>query len=740
MPDTHIGLPRSRVDGPAKVTGGATYAGEFATPNLTYGYVVSSDIATGRIRHIDAEAARAVPGVLAVITHENRPSTAWRGASYKDDVAPPGTPFRALYDDTIQFSGQPVALVVAEDFDTARDAASLVRVDYEAKVPAFDLGAQRGKAYDPPKKRSGIEPPPKPRGNADAALDGIPVRIEGEYSIATEHHNPMEPHATTVVWNGDGSILVHDKIQGVNATLQYIKNVFGLKDVRVVSPYIGGAFGSGLRPQYQLFLAVLASTMLERSVRVTLTRDQMWTITHRPETINSVVLGATTDGSLQAIKHEAIAMTSRYEDYQEIVVNWSGMLYACDNVDLTYKIAQLDVSTPGDMRAPGAPSGTFGIECAMDELAHRLEIDPVALRLKNYAEKDQNKGKPWSSRELRAAIQRGADRFGWEKRSMAPRSMRDGNELVGWGMAIGAWEAMMQTTKARAVLRADGTAEVASATADIGTGTYTIMSQIGAEMLGLPMEQVQVRLGDTDLPQAPLEGGSWTAASTGSAVREACLAVRETLFGFARKASGTPFGNIALDRVVFRDGRIAVEADPSRSMSYADAMAAGGVGEVSEEGTGSADKLVLAGFSSYSHSACFVEVRIDEELGVLRVTRVVNAVAAGRILNPKTARSQVLGGVVWGMGMALYEESMPDHRLGRFMNHNLGEYHIAANADVPEIDVIFVDEKEPMNALGVKGLGEIGIVATPAAIANAVFHATGKRIRSLPITIDKILE
>ncbi|MGI4951963.1 MAG: xanthine dehydrogenase family protein molybdopterin-binding subunit [Janthinobacterium lividum] len=738
MPDTHIGLPRNRVDGPAKVTGGAQYAAEYTAPGLLYGYVVSSEIATGRIKHIDSEAARALPGVIEVITHENRPRTAWLSKNYSDQVAPPGSPFRALYDDTIQFSGQPVAVVIAEDFDTARDAASLVRVDYEAKTPLFDLGTERSKAYEPSKKRSGIEPPPKPRGDAEAALDGIPVRIEAEYTIASEHHNPMEPHATTVVWNGDGSVLVHDKIQGAQAAQKYIQDVFGLKEVRVLNSYVGGAFGSALRPQYQLFLTVLAATMLERSVRITLTRDQMWTMTHRPEVISSVVIGATTDGSLQAIKHDAISMTSQYEDYQEVVVNWSGMLYECENVALTYKLAKLDTSTPGDMRAPGAPTGTFAIESAMDELAAKLEMDPVALRLKNYAEKDQNKGKPWSSKELRAAIQRGADRFGWEKRTAEPRSMREGHELIGWGMAIGAWDAQMMTTKARAVLKADGTLEVSSATADIGTGTYTILTQIGADTMGLPMDKVSVRIGDSDLPQSPIQGGSWTAASAGTAVQQACLAVRDTLFGYARKAGNSPFGNIAADRVVFRDGHIVVEADPSRSMSYAEALAAGGVSSIAEEGTGSADKLVALGMSSFTHSACFVEVRIDEDLGVLRVTRVVNAVAAGRILNPKTSRSQVLGGVVWGMGMALYEESMPDHNLGRFMNHNLGEYHIAVNADVPEVEVIFVDEHEPMNALGVKGLGEIGIVATPAAIANAVFHATGKRIRSLPITIDKI--
>ena len=740
MPDMHIGMPRSRVDGPAKVTGAAQYAAEFGAERLCHGVVVCSGIARGRIVRIDAAAAEAVPGVVAVITHENRARTAWRGKAYQDEVAPPGTPFRALYDDQVHYSGQPVALVVAQDFETARDAASLVRVVYDAAGHVTDLEAERGRAYEPPVVRSGIKPPPKPRGDVAGALDGVPVRVEEEYRIAAEHHNPMEPHASTVIWQGGGSILVHDKIQGVQNGMKYIQAVFGLKDVRVVSPFVGGGFGSGLRPQYQLFLAVLAATMLERSVRVVLTRDQMWSFTFRPETINRVTLGATTDGSLQAIRHEAIAGTSRFEDYQEVVVNWSGLLYACDNVSTGYRIAKLDTSTPGDMRAPGAPLGTFALESAMDELAVALEMDPVELRLKNYAERDGNEDKPWSSKELRAAIQLGAERFGWARRGASARSMREGRELVGWGMAVGAWDAFMQKTTARAILRGDGTVEVATATSDIGTETYTILAQIAAETMGVAMERVVVKIGDSALPESPIEGGSWTAASAGMAVQAACQAMREKLFGMARGARGSGFGNVAVDRVVFQDGRIVLEAEPSVWMSYEGAMAAGGVTEVVAEGTGAPDPAVQKGSSSYTHSACFVEVRVDEALGVVRVTRVVNAVAAGRILNPKTARSQIIGGVVWGMGMALYEESMADHEIGRFMNHNLGEYHIAAHADVPEIDVIFVDERDPANPLGVKGLGEIGIVATPGAIANAVYHATGVRVRSLPITIDKVLE
>ncbi|MBV1797085.1 xanthine dehydrogenase family protein molybdopterin-binding subunit [Siccirubricoccus sp. G192] len=743
LKEPHVGAPRSRVDGRAKVTGEAKYAAEFPAPGLAHGHVVSGAIARGRITGIDTTAACAVPGVLEVFTHENRPRTAWFDYKHRDEVAPPGSPFRPLYDETILYSGQPVALVVAEDSGTARHAASLVRVEYEAGAHETDLLRAREDAYVPPKRRSGISPPPKPRGDAVAALAEAPLRVEAEYRIATEHHNPMEMHATTVVWEGGGKLTVHDKIQGVLNSQGYICNVFGLskEDVRVVSPFVGGAFGSGLRPQYQLFLAVMAALALKRSVRVVLTRDQMFTFSHRPETINQVALGAAADGMLRAIRHDAIGATSRFEDHQEVVVNWSGLLYHCDNVELGYKLAQLDIHTPADMRAPGAPLGVFALESAMDELADKAGIDPLELRLKNYAETDENEGKPYTSKELRAAYRLGAERFGWSRRSAAPRSMREGRELVGWGLASGVWEAQMQQTSARAVLTADGRLEVATATADIGTGTYTILAQIAADAFGLPMESVTVRIGDSSLPKSPIEGGSWTAASAGSAVQAACHAVRETLFRHARGAEGSPLGNADLDHVAFVDGRIVLAADPDRGIGLIEAMRAGGAERIEHEQTASPDKANQKRYSSYTHSAIFAEVRVDEELGVLRVTCIVTAVAAGKILNPKTARSQVIGGVVWGMGMALEEETLADHRLGRFMNHNLAEYHVPVNADVHDIDVIFVEEQDSRTSpIGVKGLGEIGIVGTAAAIANAIHHATGKRIRDLPITLDKLLE
>jgi xanthine dehydrogenase YagR molybdenum-binding subunit len=740
--NTYIGTPQNRVDGRAKVTGAAKYAAEFDAPDLAYGIVVSSAIAKGRLKSIDASAALAVPGVLQVFTHENRPRTAWFDRNFRDETAPPGSPFRPLYDEQVVYSGQPIALVVAEEFELAAHAASLVRVEYETDTHMTDLDLKKSEAYVPPKKRSGVKPPPSPRGDAEGVFNQAPVKVHAEYRIAIEHHNPMETHASTVVYEEDGTLTIHDKTQGAQNSQGYVSSVFGLSNsqVRVVSPFIGGAFGSGLRPQYQLFLAVMAALELKRSVRVVLTRDLMFTFGYRPLTIQTISLGANPDGTLVSLMHDAIQTTSTFEDYQEVVVNWSNLLYHCDNVKLTYRLAQVDTYTPIDMRAPGAALGVTAIETAMDELAYAAGIDPIELRLRNYAETDEADKKSFTSKELRACYQIGAERFGWAKRNPEPRSMRDGRELVGWGMATGVWEAIMQKTAARAVLTLDGKLEVASATTDIGTGTYTILTQIAADTLGLPMEAVTTKIGDSGLPKSPVQGGSWTAASAGSAVQNACLSVREQLFKHARQMENSPLANASIEQVVFAEGRICLMNDPDVGITFAEAMQAAGVERVEAEEKASPGMLTSMRHSGYSHSAVFVEVRVDEELGRVRVTRVVNAVAAGTILNPKTARSQILGGVVFGIGMALEEESMLDHNLGRFMNHNLAEYHVPVNADVYDIDVIFVSENEQLlNPLGIKGLGEIGVVGTAAAIGNAVFHATGKRIREYPITVDKLL-
>ena len=730
---SYIGTPTSRIEGHAKVTGAAKYAGEIDAPNLAYGSVVASSVAKGRIVSIDMSDAMNVHGVIAVLTHQNRAPMARSDRAYMDDTAPEtGSPFRPLYDDKVRFSGQPIALVLAEDWETARFATSLVHVTYAKEAHSTDLDAQRDKA-------KATEMAPKPRGKADKALSTAAVRHHGEYTIPVEHHNPMELFASTVIWSDDGKLTVHDKTQGVQNVQRYICNVFGMKadDVRVMSPYVGGGFGSGLRPQYQVALAVMAARALRRSVRLTLTRQQMSTLGFRPGTIERVALGAKADGMLAAITHDAIAMTSRYEEFARNETGWSGALYKCAHAKYSHKLAKLDLATPCDMRAPGAATGVYALECAMDELAVALKLDPLELRIRNYSDIDQNDNVPYTSKELRECYRQGAEAFGWEKRNPEPRSMRDGSELVGWGMATGVWEALQVKTAARIVLTANGHAEVACATSDIGTGTYTIMAQVAADMLGLPLDSISIKLGDSTLPQSPVEGGSWMAASVSHAIAVTADAVRKELLRLAGKISDSPLAGAELDDVALVDGKIASKRDPARAVSIGDAMRAGGVDRIEQEKF--VDFKEDTKHARNAHSAVFAEVKIDEQIGVIRVTRVVSAVAAGRVLNTKTACSQIMGSVVWGIGMALHEETLLDHNFGRIMNANFGEYHVPVNADVHDIKVILVKEEDDIiNPLGIKGMGEIGIVGVAAAIANAVYHATGKRIRDLPITLDKL--
>jgi xanthine dehydrogenase YagR molybdenum-binding subunit len=728
----YIGSATSRVDGRAKVTGEAKYAGEFNLPTLAYGSVLTSTVAKGRIARIDASEALAVEGVIDVLTHDNRPRMAGNDKAYHDDVAPDGSPFRPLYDDRIKFNDQPIALVLAEEWEIAQFAASLVRVEYKPEDFVTDLHARLDHAVV-------VDKPEKPRGKADKAYAAADVRHEAEYFIPIEHHNPMELFAATVIWNGDGKLTVYDKTQGVQNVQRYICGVFGLKadDVQVMSPYVGGAFGAGLRPQYEVVLAVLAAQALKRSVRLVLTREQMYGLGYRPATIERVALGANTGGTLDAIKHEAIAKTSRYEKFSRNDTGWSEMLYKSASAKYVHKLVPLDVSTPSDMRAPGAATGVFALECAMDELAIALKIDPMELRLRCYSDCDQQQDVPYTSKQLKECYRQGAAEFGWEKRNPEPRSVRDGSDLVGWGMATGVWEALQMPMAARITLTANGHAEVSCATSDIGTGTYTIMAQVAADMLGLPIENITVKLGNSTLPHAEVEGGSWTAASVAHAIAATADEIRKELLALAQKVPGAPLAGTQSDDVALVEGMIVSKKDASRSVSIADAMRHSAVDRIEHEK--SAEFKEDNKHARNTHSAIFAEVKVDEQLGVIRVTRIVNAVAAGRILNTKTAHSQVMGSVVWGIGMALHEEALVDHRFGRIMNANIAEYHVPVNADVQDIKVIFVDEPDDIvNPLGIKGVGEIGIVGVAAAIANAIYHATGKRVRELPITLDKL--
>jgi xanthine dehydrogenase YagR molybdenum-binding subunit len=730
----YIGTPTSRIDGRAKVTGEAKYAADVNSDGLVFAAVVTSTIAKGRITRIDTSAAKRVEGVIDVLTHASRPPMADKDEAWKDDVAPEkGSPFRPLYDDEVRFQHQPIALVLADEWETAVFATTLVQVDYATDSHVTDLDAQRDKAFV-------VEKPEKPRGDTAKAYAASEVRHEAEYFIPIEHHNPMELFAATVVWEGGGKLTVYDKTQGVQNVQRYLCKVFGKRsdEVRVVSAFMGGGFGAGLRPQHEAVLAVLGALALERSVRLVLSREQMYGLGYRPATIERLALGAKKDGTLEAVMHEAIAVTSQFEDFSRNDTAWGGLLYKSPNTKFVHKLARVDLPTPSDMRAPGAATGVYGLESAMDELAVALKIDPMELRLRCYSDRDQNDDLPYTSKQLRECYRQGAGAFGWSKRNPEPRSMRDGQELIGWGMATGVWEALQMPAAVRIVLTANGHAEVSCAASDIGTGTYTIVAQVAADCLGLPIENISVKLGDSTLPQAPVEGGSWMAASASHAVVAAADEVRNELLTSAKAINNSPLADAKLEDVVLAGGNIMSRRDSSRVVSIANAMRQSGADRIIKEKTNEFEED--SSHARNTHSAIFAEVKIDEELGIIRVTRVVNAVAAGRILNTKTAGSQIIGSVVGGIGMALHEETLVDHNFGRIMNANIAEYYVPVNADIHDIKVIFVEEPdEKVNPLGIKGVGEIGIVGVAAAIANAVYHATGKRVRNLPITLDKVL-
>jgi xanthine dehydrogenase YagR molybdenum-binding subunit len=735
----YVGSATSRVDGVVKVTGAAKYAAEFNVPGLVYGSIVASMIAKGCIKRIDASAARRVEGVIDVLTHENRPPMADDDKAYKDDVAPLGSPFRPLYDNRIMFSAQPIALVLAETSEAARFAASLVQVDYEREAHVTDMHRDVAEPVKSPTNAfEALFTPPKPRGAPERELAAAAVHHEAEYYTPIEHHNPMELFAATAIYEGNGRLTVYDKTQGVQNVQRYLCGVFGMtpEDVQVVSPFTGGGFGVGLRPQFEAVLAVMGARALRRSVRVVLTRPQMYALGYRPATMQRIAIGASKRGTLDAITHDAITVTSQNEEYFRQETGWSGLLYRCANARYAHKLVKLDLPTSCDMRCPSAATGVYALECAMDELAVALKLDPLELRLQCYSDRDQNNDRPFASKALRECYRRGAEAFGWNRRSPEPCSMRDGGDLVGWGMATGVWDAFQAPITVGIALSANGHAEVACATSDIGTGTYTIMAQVAADMLGLPLDNVSIRLGDSSLPQSPVEGGSWIAVSVSNAIATTARAIRDELLRLAKQMPGSPLANMAPGEVVLADATLVDRSDASRSVSIADVMRYGAVDRIEQEKTTTpADDSARA---HNTHAATFAEVKIDEQLGVIRVTRVVSAVAAGRILNTKTASSQILGSVVWGIGMALHEETLIDHRFGRVMNANIAEYHVPVNADIHDIEVIFVDEPDDSNPLGVKGVGEIGIVGVAAAIANAVYHATGRRVRDLPITLDKL--
>ncbi|MEZ5427145.1 MAG: xanthine dehydrogenase family protein molybdopterin-binding subunit [Pyrinomonadaceae bacterium] len=728
----YIGKEMSRVDGVAKVTGEAKYAAEFFLPKMVYGYLAQSSIAKGAIKSIETGEAEKAPGVIRVFTHLNTPKIPTR----ENGRTRGRESFNPLQSDRILFSDQPVALVVAETFEQARHAARLVRVIYNEEKPSTDVleGMKTADPLDPNRA-------PKPRGNPAQAFRDAPVKIEAEYTIPIEHHNPMEPHGATAVWEGD-RLTFFDKTQNVFGVRDHLADIFGVPEeqVNVVSLFVGGAFGSSLRANYYPYLTVMAARELKLPVRLVYTRRQMFTgHGYRPYTWQKISLGADEKGKFLSIIHDTANNTSSFDNRFEGTNRWTRLIYACPNVDTPGKMVSTDLPHPAAMRAPGAVSGMFALESAIDELAYKLKIDPLELRLINYSEVDPESGKPWSSKALRECYSEGAEKFGWKDRKMEPRSMRDGRWLIGYGMATGVWGGFQSPAGVRMTLRPDGSARVVSATSDIGPGTYTVMTQIAAEFLGLSKENVKFELGDTKFPRAPSQGGSQTTASVGTAIFEAAANIRQKLLDLAQKDANSPLAGAKIKDTEFSGGKLRLKNDPEKSVDVGAVMRENNLGEIVEEHRSmpspERDKYAIA-----AHGAQFVEVKVDEDLGIIRVTRVVESTATGRIMNPKTSHSQEMGGVVWGIGMALTEATEVDHRYGRMMTTNLAEYHIPANADVHEVETMFVEEDDRIvNPLGIKGMGELGMVGIPAAIANAVFHATGRRVRDLPITPDKLL-
>jgi xanthine dehydrogenase YagR molybdenum-binding subunit len=726
-----IGDPVDRVDGPLKVTGAAPYPSDFTFPGLTHAVVVQSTIAAGTIRGLDAAEAEAVPGVLAVITHENAPALA------EGPMTPlgPSPPF-PLRDNRIVHRGQHVAVVVARTREQARAAARLVRIGYEETAAVLGIGDPRAPVLV---NKWGLD---VDRGDVTAALASAEVTYDETFSTAAVTPNPMGLFATVARWDGD-RLTVHDASQDPMLVRKTLAAVFDLPetDVRVLVPYLGGGFGAGLRVWPHVILAALAARIVGQPVKLVLTRPQMFTsVGHRPETRQRVRLGATRDGRLVAVDHESTSTIGALDDGGvEPVPQTTGNAYSCPNVATHDRRARLHIPSPHWMRAPGAAQGNFAMESALDELSYTLGLDPIELRLRNYTEVHPGSGRPWSSKALRECYHAGAERFGWARRTPETGSMRDGNWLVGYGMAGVTFTPGQAPCQASVSIRRDGTAYVRSAATDLGTGTYTVATQVTAELLGLDIDQVQVEIGDSDLPFAPYSGGSGMATSLSGAIQDAVGKLVQAFLDVVANDESSPLRGRRAAEVTTTEGGIYVTGAPSIGETYGDMLARHGLAEITADGERDPRANGASEPPSGSFAARFAEVRVDPELGLVRVTRIVSALDAGRIINEKLARSQMIGGAVMGIGMTMLEETVFDHETGRIANATFGDYLIPAHADVPDLDVVFVGTPDMVRPLGIKGIGEIAIVGVSAAIANAVYHATGRRIRSLPITVEQLL-
>ncbi|WP_327588342.1 xanthine dehydrogenase family protein molybdopterin-binding subunit [Nonomuraea sp. NBC_00507] len=722
-----VGAPLSRVDGRLKVTGQAKYAADHPTEGVVHAAIVGSTVGRGRMTGIDTRAALAHPGILTVISHLNAPKLAYRPNPSSNNPEG-GERLHVFQDDKVLFHGQPVAVVVATTPQAAQHGASLVEVRYDAEKPATDLTGAHAH-----------EPVTYARGDADQAVESAAVRLEMTYRTARNHHNAVEPHATIARWDGD-RLTVWDKTQWVVGTQRELAAVFGIEQdaVRVISPFVGAAFGSGLRAWPHVTIAALAAREAGRPVKLVLTRKQLYAGTgHRPAYQYHLRLGSDRRGRLTAMVHDITAETSSYENFRENVLAAGQALYTMPHVRQSYRTVPLDVNTPLYMRGPGHATAAYVIESALDELAHELGIDPIELRRRNEPAKDESNGMPFSTRRLRECYTVGARAFGWDRRAPKPRSTRDGDWLIGMGMAAAAHGTLRNPAQARVLLDARGVARVEAATSDMGPGTYTSMTQVAADALGLPASAVDVRLGDSTMPTTPAHGGSQTTASVGSAVQDGCDKLRRQAIELAVGDERSPLHGVDAGDIAVGDGRLHVKNDPARGETYQQLLARNNRTRLETLGAFTPGE---PRFSTYAYGATFAEVAVDHRLGLVRVRRMLGVYDVGRIISPKLADSQAHGGMVGGIGMALLEHTVTDHRDGRIVNNNLADYLVPVNADVSDLRAIFLDgEDREADPLGVKGLGEVVHIGVAPAIANAVFHATGRRVRELPITAEALL-
>jgi len=732
MSSSIIGAAVTRIDGPLKVTGAARYAVDHPLENMVYGFAVSSSIAKGRIVNIDTSEAERMPGVLTIIHHGNadplfRTAGPFEPNSRTSESRPP------FEDDVVYYYGQFVALVVANSFEQAQDAAYHVKVRYQEEKPAVHL--DDAAAPGPPVKNYS-------RGNAEQAFTSAPVKIDETYFTPVETHNPMEMHGTIAVWNGD-KVTLYESSQGVVNHHGVMSEMLGvpLENVHVISPFVGSGFGCKLFPWPHSLLAAMAARRVKRPAKVSVPRNLMFTtVGHRPSTKQRVRLGAAQDGKLTAIIHEVQNPTSMIDNVMENCTEPTPILYSCENVSAVQRLVPLNIGTPTPMRGPGATPGIFALDSALDELAVKLNMDPLEIRLKNYAEKDESSGQPFSSKHLREAYQTGAERFGWSKRTPGVGSMRKGDLILGWGVGSATWPAHRGSAEVRVRLMADGRARAACATQDIGTGSYTIFAQVISDRTGIPVEKIDVALGDSSLPPGPTSGGSTATASFLPAVAGATDAAVDAVFQLAVKTEKSPFKGVDPKSLKMTGGRVhRMDQSPDSGTRFQDLLAlrqlAALDGQVKTGGNPDAHN-----YSTHSFGTHFVEVSWDPGIARLRVTRAVSVLDAGRIMNQKTARNQILGAVVMGIGLAMFEETVYDSRNGKPVNNNFADYIVSTNADIPQLECIFLDHPDTvLGEYGARGIGEIGLTGVASALTMATYHATGIRVRELPIRLDKLM-